>query len=317
MNTVAVIGGTGFIGGHLVRHVVSRGRCEVRVLVRDGQPARFQGDNLVYVRGSLAEEEALKRLLATGSTLVNLAHPDAPTQADSLAILRALLEVCAAQRVKRIIHCSTAVVAGNVPDDVVTEATACHPADDYGAAKLALERLLLQERRYGVEAAILRPTAVFGPGGKNLVKLAENLLRQSRIVNYAKSCLQGKRRMNLVHVDNVAAALAFLIDTPAAIDGEIYIVSDDESPFNNYQDVERRLARGLGVPGYPVPPFATPSAVLSLALKMAGRTNTNPHRIYDGSKLVQAGLKKPMPFEEGLSSFASWYRSSRAAGSTA
>ena len=121
--------------------------------------------------------------------------------------------------------------------------------------------------------------------------------------------------MNLVHVDNVVAALAFLIDTPRDIGGEVYIVSDDESPLNNYRDVEHRLVEGLGIPNYPLPPVAMPRSALALALKAAGRTNTNPNRVYDGSKLLKAGLKKPVSLEEGLASFASWYRS-RPAGAT-
>jgi len=63
--------------------------------------------------------------------------------------------------------------------------------------------------------------------------------------------------------------------------------------------------------------IAMPPAVLSLALKVIGRTNTNPGRIYDSSKLVQAGFRKPTTFERGLASFASWYRSRAAKGENA
>jgi nucleoside-diphosphate-sugar epimerase len=306
---IAVTGATGFIGRHLVDLLVARGDAAIRVLVRDSDAIARTGFRGEVMEGDMRNPAAFARILEEGCTWVNMAHLDLPSVTDQINVMASLLEVCRQKRIKRLVHCSTAVVAGNISDDVVTEATECRPASDYEITKLAIERLLLREIDHGIETAILRPTAVFGPGGMNLVKLAENLLRQPRAVNYARSCLQGRRRMNLVHVDNVVAALAFLIDAPCDSGGEIYIVSDDESPLNNYRDVEQRLARGLGIPYYPLPPIAMPRAALSLALRVIGRTNTNPGRLYDGSKLLQAGFRKPMPLEQGLASFASWYRS--------
>jgi nucleoside-diphosphate-sugar epimerase len=309
--TIALVGSTGFIGQHLLAHLLAREGGVVRVLVRDDH--LFRGTplaNLVLITGDLTDPGSLEKLLTEGCVLVNLAHLSTSSQADNLAVANNILNACAANRVARLVHCSTAVVAGNVTDGVVTEKTECRPSNNYEAAKLAVERLFLQGNGRAFETTVLRPTAVFGPGGKNLLKLASDLVQRPAVVNFAKSCLQGRRRMNLVHVDNVISALSFLINARHNIDGEIYIVSDDESPLNNYRDVEQHLAHALGIPYYPLPPVAMPRAILELALKMAGRTNANPYRVYDGSKLMRAGLKKPMPFEQGLASFASWYRSS-------
>jgi nucleoside-diphosphate-sugar epimerase len=311
---ISVTGATGFLGRHLADLLVARGHSAIRALVRNPSAIASVGFRGEVEVGDMRDPTAFARILEEGCTWVNVAQLDSPSDTEHLKVMASLLEVCRRKRIRRLVHCSTAVVAGNIPDDVVTEATECRPASNYEVTKLAVERLVLRERNYGFETAILRPTAVFGPGGKNLVKLAENLLRQPRAVNYVRSCLQGRRRMNLVHVDNVAAALAFLIDAPRDIGGEIYIVSDDESPLNNYRDVEQRLARGLDIPYYPLPPIAMPRAALSLALKVIGRTNTNPGRTYDSSKLVRAGFRKPMTLERGLASFASWYRSRSATG---
>lgn len=311
MSSLAITGASSFLGRALLATLPAERFPELRILIHHHPAPEFAADRRVTkLKGDLLDRGSFRHLVAPGSTVVHLAYlATARPKEDNVAAARNLLTACEETGVRRLVHCSTAVVVGGIPDDVVNEATECRPGNDYEAAKLAVERLLLQERNHGIDTVILRPTAVFGPGGKNLVKLAENLLRQPRFMNYARSCLHGRRRMNLVHVDNVAAALAFLIDTPTDIDGEIYIVSDDESPLNNYRDVERRLAQGLGVPNYPFPPIAVPRAGLSLALRAAGRTNTNPNRVYDGSKLLRAGLRKPMPFEQGLASFASSYRS--------
>jgi nucleoside-diphosphate-sugar epimerase len=311
VSPLAITGASGFIGRTLLAALPAQQFTELRVLVHDKPALEFPAERrVIKVNADLLDPATLRELVVPGSTVVHLAYiATARPEEDNLMAARNLLAACREAGIRRLIYCSTAVVAGNVHCDVVNETTECRLANGYEAAKFAVERLVLQELRHGIEVAVLRPTAVFGPGGRNLVRLAQDLLRLNGIVNYAKSCLQGRRRMNLVHVDNVVAALSFLIDVRHDVGGEVYIVSDDESPLNNYQDVERHLFQGLGIRYYPVPPVALPRAALSVALKMAGRTNTNPDRIYDGSKLIKAGLKKPMPFERGLVSFASWYRS--------
>jgi len=307
-----ITGASSFLGRTLLSSRSAQRFSELRVLVHHAPAPALAADRPVtMVKGDLLARESLRDLITPGSTVAHLAYVTTPRPEEhNVAAARNLLATCKEAKIKRLILCSTAVVAGNVRDDIVTEATECRPASDYEMAKLAVERLVLQPHDRSFEATVLRPTAFFGPGGKNLLKLAQDLLRRPAPVNYAMSCLQGRRKMNLVHIDNVVAALDFLIDAPISVDGEIYIVSDDESPLNNYRDVEQRLALGLGVQDYPLPLIAMPRPAFAMALGMLGRSNTNPGRIYDGSKLMRAGLKKPMPFEQGLASFASWYRAS-------
>jgi nucleoside-diphosphate-sugar epimerase len=70
---------------------------------------------------------------------------------------------------------------------------------------------------------------------------------------------------------------------------------------------------GLGIPDYSVAPVAALRWLLPSALRLAGRTNVNPARIYDCSKITGLGLRKPVPFDRGLADFIAWYRG-RAAG---
>lgn len=305
---IAVTGATGFIGRRLVDVLVARGDAAVRVLVRNNDAIARTGFRGEAMEGDMRNPAAFARILEEGCTWVNVAHLDLPSETDQINVMTSLLEVCREKRIRRLVHCSTAVVAGRSNASVVTEDTDCLPGDRYEAAKLAIEQVLLQKCGGSLEVVILRPTAVFGPHGRNLIKLANDLRGQPAFVNYLKSCLQGSRRMNLVHVDNVVAALAFLIDVPGRVAGEVFIVSDDEAPGNNFRDVERCLMAALGIPDYPVAPAALPRWMLSTALRATGRTNPNPFRVYDCSKIVGRGLKKPVAFEKGLADFTTWYR---------
>lgn len=306
MRVISVAGGTGFIGKRLVNFLAARSDCEVRVLVRHPTDLR---QSAVTVVGNILEVESLSRFLVPGGTLINLVNLEHLSVVENIRAAESLLDACVAAGVKHFIYSSTAAVAGRAREDVVNEDTECKPGNQYETTKSSVERILLGRSPADLDVSILRPTAVFGPGGKNLMKLAVDLHQRPQILNYAKSSLQGRRRMNLVHIDNVVAALAFLTDSGPGSGKEIYIVSDDESPNNNYQDVEKCLLACFGIPQYPISPLPISGIVLTLALHLTGRTNTNPHRVYDSSKLSNAGFKKPVTFEDGLADFARWYSS--------
>jgi nucleoside-diphosphate-sugar epimerase len=307
MPVIAVTGATGFIGRRFVQRMVERGRVGLRVLVRKSDQATVFSPSVTTVQGDITRPSSFADLLAEGCTVVNLVHLEGTPWSGHLHSFQALLDACVAAGAKRLVHCSTATVAGRAAADVITESTECRPGNDYEVTKLATERALLEGGAGRIEVTILRPTAVFGPGGRNLVKLADDLTGRSAALNYLVACLQSRRRMNLVHVDNVAAALSLLAESEKGVSGNTFIISDDDSPANNYQDVERQLKDCLGLPHYPVAPAGLPRAALSLALRLSGRTNTNPSRVYDCSRILEIGLARPMPFERGIVEFGGWY----------
>jgi nucleoside-diphosphate-sugar epimerase len=122
-------------------------------------------------------------------------------------------------------------------------------------------------------------------------------------VNYARSSLFGNRTLNLVHVENVAAALTFLATTKQLVDGEVYLVSDDDSRENQFRTAERLLMETLGIPDYALPPLPIPGWLLSGVLRVAGRSNTDPHRTYDDSKLMRLGFRKLAKLRDGIREF--------------
>ena len=310
MNVIAITGATGFIGLHLLDHLAHQKDIQIRMLIhRDINNKILNRDNIIYVEGDLLKFETLNKLIVPGCTVVNLVYLRDCSKQENLSAIANLAEACAKAKIKRFIHCSTVVVAGNVKDDVITEKTPCSPVNIYEKTKLKIENLLLEKYGGLFEVVILRPTAVFGPGGKNLLKLANDLRYSNRIINYLKSCLFNYRKINLVYIDNVVSSIAFLIDTDKKIDREIFIVSDDEYHANNYRDVEQFLMRSFGYKDYLLPRVPLPFFILTSILKLAGKSNLNPTSVYDCQKLLSAGFKKPVLFEEGLVCFTDWYKS--------
>ena len=305
MKDVAVTGPSGFIGSHLLELLAARVDMRVRVLMRGSH--RLRNGNIIPVLGDLMKRETLTDFIVPGSVVINCAYLEGKSKEENLKAAANLAEACAGAGISRLIHLSTAVVAGRA-GGVVNEGTPCRPSREYESTKLAVENFLRREYGHLFEVVILRPTAVFGPGGKNLLKLADSLTQGSRGVNYLKSCLFDKRRMNLVCIANVVAAIVFLIEAAGTVGGEVFIVSDDEDQTNNYRDVERYILRMFSLADYPLPRLRLPPAVLSVLLRLAGRSNLNPATIYDGRKLAAAGFRKAVSFTEGLRIFTAWYR---------
>lgn len=309
MGVVVVTGASGFIGNHLLKALAERKDTLVRALERSGRKHCISiGERFTAINGDLLDKNSLEKLILPSCTVVNLAYLPNCSRDENLAALSNLIKICAQKGIKRFIHCSTAVVVGNVSNKEVNERTTCVPYNEYEKLKLDLENLLLEKSRGLFEVVILRPTAVLGPGGCNLLKLVEDLKKSRTFVNYLKSCLFNSRKMNLVPVANVVAAIIFLVDYKKDFDREIFIISEDESPINNYRDIERILIERLRYKKYFLPVVPLPAFVLAGALKLFGRSCSNPARIYSCRKIMNLGFHKPVSLESALTFFVQWYQ---------
>jgi nucleoside-diphosphate-sugar epimerase len=309
MNNIVIVGGSGFTGQHLVASLLCINKINLRVLVHRNIPKEFLNkDNITIIKGDLLSLQTLANLCAKNATVINLAYLRNGSLDDNLTGINNLLEACKKAMISRFIHCSTAAVFGRVYSDIITESTICNPVNEYEKNKIKIEQYILEKSGRTFKTVILRPTAIFGPGGKNLLKLTNDLKSKHKILNYIKSCLFSKRKMNLVSVYNVVAAIELFIRADKVINGGVFIISDDESEFNNFSYVEKYLLKSLGLPTYPFPNIPVPDFVLKMLLKMAGRTNYNPRCVYSCLKLLEFGLRKTVSFEEGLAGFVDWYK---------
>ena len=309
MKIISVIGASGFIGKHFVAVLSASINVEIRVLVHHKKLLVDDKLNIVFIEGNLLKPKSLIPLLEPGCTVVNLAYLTNCSRSENIIAMTNLACACAELKVKRLIHCSTAVVAGKSLENAIDETTPCLPTSEYQRSKLAIEAVLI-ERAFGrFEISILRPSAVFGPEGQNLIKLANELTSGNKLKSYVKSCLFGHRSMNLVCVENVVAALAFLLDAGNNVNREIFIISDDDSPINNYECIKKRLMKNLSIKPFVFPRIPFPIMLLEMFLRLARRPQSNPVVKYSDHKLTRLGFAKPLKLEAGIDSFSSWYMS--------
>jgi nucleoside-diphosphate-sugar epimerase len=305
---IAITGANSFIGKHLLTHLASLENVTINALARE-HPSKGNKENIINYCGDLLERSTLNNFIENCDVIINLAYLWKTSAEENIRAIDNLAAICAQYNVKRFIHCSTISVYGDVKSDIIDENTSCNPKTNYAKIKWAIENHLLSNYAQTFEIAILRPSRVFGPGGKNLLKLAHDLKNGSRFNNYIKSCLSSKRAMNLVSVNNVVAALVHLVNKNA-FENKIYLITDDEIKGNNYCKVESYLIKSLKAKSYLISPWPLPLFIYEFFYKFLGRGTINAKTIYVGKNLSEEGFVKPFKFHDELEDFVKWYNQS-------
>ncbi len=303
VHTVCVTGATGFIGSHVLPLLLRSG-VRVRVLTRSGQTDLGDVDSFA---GDLFDAPSLVHFMQGADLLINLAQPSGSLADEQyFAGMSNLARAGSEAGVRRVLHISTAMVVGVPMADIVTEEMPCRPKTTYERQKFSAEQLLRSELGPDVDFGILRPAAVFGEGGQNLLKLAGVIARGSALKRRLLRFLHGKRRMHLVSVQDVADAIVFLAFLSRPLAGSVFLIASDNEPANNYQAVDAILGAAMGKP-LPWSSVSIPSSLLGLLLRLAGRSQAAPMLIYDTSKIRSRGFLPGNDFALALKDFAEFY----------
>ena len=153
---LAITGGTGFVGAHLLDAALAAGH-QVKALTRRDQDPR---DGLEWIAGDLSSRDALEQLVRDVDAIIHVAGTiSAPTAAGfekgNVAGTLAMLAAATAGGVHRFVHVSS--LAAREPRLSV-----------YGASKAKAEELVMSS---GLDWTIVRPPAVYGPGDRETLEL--------------------------------------------------------------------------------------------------------------------------------------------------
>jgi nucleoside-diphosphate-sugar epimerase len=220
------------------------------------------------------------------------------------AISRSVASACSRAGAARLIHCSTAAVAGRAAARWIDEDVECRPITEYGKTKLAMES---DCRECASDVVILRPTSIFGPGGHALTKLSGQIAGGSRVTDAMRRIAFGRRAMNLIALENTIAAIRFAIDHPGTFGGRAFYVSDDDADGNDFETVHGILAREIRGTPTTRPPVCAPPWMLGVALRVLRRNCVNPVARYSGKRILDMGCPRPRNFLDAVRDYGRWY----------
>jgi nucleoside-diphosphate-sugar epimerase len=294
---IAVTGGTGFVGSHLI-DVALAASHEVKALIRREQPPR---EGVQWISGDLHDRDALERLVGDADAVIHIAgvisgQSAAAFEKGNVAGTLAMLAAATAGGVRRFVHVSS--LAAREPNLSL-----------YGASKAKAEELV---HGSGLDWAIVRPPAVYGPGDKETLELF-------RMAKLGVMLMPPRGRVSVIHVDDLARLLLALAAYSAP--SNILIEEDDGRPSGW---THREFARALGAAvGTKPAVVSSPGILLRLAARAdqlfrrekakltVDRAAYFSHRnwVVEPKRAAPPGLWKPqIDTRQGLSDTAAWYR---------
>jgi dihydroflavonol-4-reductase len=227
---VLVTGATGFTGGHLARALRARGD-DVRALVRD--PARASDltkTGVELVTGDLRDGGAVGAAARGVEVVYHIAAiyrqaglRDEEYRAINAEAVRGVIEAAARAGARRVVHCSTVGVHGDVEQPPADEDAPLRPGDVYQVTKLAGERIAAEAAaQTGIELVIARPTGIYGPGDRRLLKLFRGVARRRFVILGS-----GRIFYHLTYIDDLIQGFRLCAEVPQAA-GRTYILAGPE-----------------------------------------------------------------------------------------
>jgi nucleoside-diphosphate-sugar epimerase len=265
-----VTGGSGFIGGALIRRLVADG-WRVRGLARsEAAASKVAEAGGEPVRGDLEDPAAIK----AGAEGCDHAFHAAASLAQwapweefvrvNVDGTRHVLDGCRDAGVRRFVHVGTeaALIAGQALVNV-DESAPLRPDSKghYPASKAMAEQAVRDANREGFETVVVRPRFVWGPGDQTLLPGMVEMVEAGRFAWVGG----GGHLTSTTYIDNTVEGLVLAAERGRG--GEAYFVTDGEPVV--FRDMVGDLLRSRGVepPTRNVPtPIARAGAAVCEAL---------------------------------------------------
>ncbi len=272
-----VTGAAGFMGSHLVEHLVSLG-VRVRATARPRKDTSFFDRlGVEYVPADLTQPDTLPPLFAGGvdrvfhmGAICNFSTPYAGLYPTNVAGVDRFTKLAREAGVKRYIHVGSTSVYGPYTGIPFREDGPRNPQDDYGRSKRDGEDVVWKRISEGFPAIITRPCTVYGPRCNDGAGKAF-----SRPTSIAAIPGNGRQRLSNIRAEDVAAAVEHLSHYDAAI-GQAYNIAEDTNPT-----LEEALTLAAETFGTKPPSLHLPLGLLKIVSRIDGLISARKGRIPD------------------------------------
>jgi uncharacterized protein YbjT (DUF2867 family) len=221
--TLAVTGGTGFVGSALIRMALAQG-YRVRALTRRAQPVQ---DGVAWIEGALDDPDSLLSLIRGSDAVIHIAGVvNTPLRREFEAgnVTGTLNMVHAAKQagVARFIHVSS--LTARMPD-----------ISNYGWSKAKAENVVAAS---GLDWTMVRPPAIYGPGDKDMLDMFKMAQRGFVL-------LPPTGRLSVLEVSDLCRLLLALVPASEAR-AQLYEADDGVEGGWSHASFGKAIGRAVG-----------------------------------------------------------------------
>ncbi|MFI5176948.1 MAG: NAD-dependent epimerase/dehydratase family protein, partial [Vicinamibacterales bacterium] len=226
-----------------------------------------------------------------------------------------IVELARAAGARRVVHCSTVGVHGDIEHPPANEDAPLRPGDIYQDTKLEGEQIGRETaRRVGMDFVIVRPSGIYGPHDRRLFKLF-GAIAARRFVMLGK----GRNFYHVTYIDDLCDGFRLCGTMPAAA-GRTYILAGGEvTTLRELVDVTADVAKVARPRSrFPVWPVWLAGALCELACAPFGASPPlyrrrvdffRKSRAFDISRARQElGFAPRIGLREGIGRTLEWYR---------
>jgi len=270
---VLVLGGTGFIGSHVVDELI-RSNFFVRILSRGSDPWRAPNRQIEYIKGDFTDRATVSAALEGIDTVCHLISTTVPSTSNdnprrdietnlvgTLTLIEAMLE----KKIRRIVYASSGGTVYGIPQILpVPETAPLMPISSYGVVKVAIENYLrMFAHSHDLEPLIIRPSNPYGTrqrgnGIQGVIPVfAQKILNGEEISIWG----DGTVTRDFIHVTDLATLFRLAIESN--ISGVYNAGSGVGTSLNEIISLISRMTSCLAQTRYrPARNFDVPSIIL-------------------------------------------------------
>lgn len=307
-----VTGGAGFIGSHIIEHLLKRGyeticldnfdpTYDISSKKRNIVPF-LKNENFTLVKGDVRDKELLKDTLigidhifheaALVSVVESMNNPVKTIEINTIGTLN-ILNAALSGNVKKVIIASSAAIYGDAPELPKKESMKPVPKSPYAISKLDCEyaaRIYFEE--HGLKTTCLRYFNVYGPGQDPTSPYAAAIpiflrkaLKNENILIYG----DGTQTRDFIFVDDIVAA-----NCMAMSKGDGKILNAANGIATSINEIAQDIIRITGS-----------DSKVSYAKERSGDIK---HSLADISQISKLGFKPRYTMNEGLEKTIEWFR---------
>lgn len=315
--TNLVTGGTGFVGGAIVRRLLAAGQ-PVRVFARSaGKSAELEAAGAQVALGDVLDPASLAKAMNGVSTLYHAAAQYEVWTARPQEMLdtanqgtRNVMQAALAAGVKRVVHTSSAAAFGLPKNGLVTEQME-QPGllpDIYYRSKYESELIANTYIDKGLQVVTLNPSNVYGP--RDLKPLGRSLVA---LLNGELPAVW-EATTPIVYVDDVA--VAHLLAAEKGDPGERYLLVERNVSYRELFSKAAELGGAKMPPFLPVPVALATAYAAEFAARLTGKPplvsvmqvkSGTRGTLFDGSKAPKELGVKYTDIDAGLHATIKWY----------